>query len=497
MKKLLSVILCIAMLGTMFTTAFAAGELKNAREYNLGKTVSDSIAEDETLAYAFELTESSKINVKFTGYMEYVTLKLYDESGTELWSNTPHWNSTVAQISFEKDTHLSKGTYYFSVSEYWNAVGDFEFVIEATGASETFEGDNNTVRDADAIFTNIDYNGQIAINDKVDTFKFSMAQSGRIALNYTGYMEYSELKIYDVNGKEIWSERPHWNETVQQISFSKDIYLIAGTYYFSVSEYWDRFGNYSFQLGYEPSNESFIESIDDKNDTTATAETVVINQAYNGQIAINDDVDTYKISLPGGKVKVTVTAPIEYVYVKIYDSTGKEVWSKNPHWNSTTKLIAFENDVELPAGNYFMTISKDGRYGNYTFAVSTGYDVKVANAEIPTVKVLLNGKYVEFDQNPIIDTGRTLVPVRAIFEALGATVDWNEATQTVTSTKGGITIKMIIGNNTMYKNDSSIWLDVPPQIFNMRTLVPVRAIAEAYGCTVNWDSANWTVVING
>ncbi|MBR3933928.1 MAG: copper amine oxidase N-terminal domain-containing protein [Clostridia bacterium] len=500
MKKIMSIVLCVAILCTMFTTVFAAGELRNAKTYTLGKKVWEQIKVDETDAYAFELTESGKLTVKFTGYMEYATLKLYDESGEELWSETPHWNSTVAQISFEKVSHLTKGGYYFTVSEYWDKEGDYEFTIDSVGAGESFPepqgGSNNTVRESDKIYTGVEYIGQIAINDTVDTYNFSMAQSGRIGMNYTGYMEYSELKIYDENGKEIWSTRPHWNGTVEQISFSENIYLTSGKYYFSVSEYWSSYGNYSFKLDYESSNESFIEPNGGGNNPLTEADVIVINQAYNGQLAINDEVDSYKINLPGGKVKFTITAPIEYVYVKLYDSTGKEVWSKNPRWNSTNKLISFESDIELSAGNYYVTVSKDGsRCGNYTFAISTGYNVKAADPEIPTVKVVLNGKQLQFDQNPIIDTGRTLVPVRAIFEAMGATVEWYGDTQTVISKKGNTTISMVIGNNAMYKNDSYVWLDVPPQIFNGRTLVPVRAIAEAYGCNVTWDGANWTVVI--
>lgn len=111
------------------------------------------------------------------------------------------------------------------------------------------------------------------------------------------------------------------------------------------------------------------------------------------------------------------------------------------------------------------------------------------------ISIILDGKPISFDQPPIIVDGRTLVPIRAIFEALGATVDWNNETQTVTSVKDDITISMTIGDNQMYKNGVAYTLDVPPQLVGGRTLVPARAVAEAFGCDVDWVNETQTVMI--
>ncbi len=111
------------------------------------------------------------------------------------------------------------------------------------------------------------------------------------------------------------------------------------------------------------------------------------------------------------------------------------------------------------------------------------------------ITVLLNNNEIEFDQPPIIHNDRTLVPVRAIFEALGATVAWDGTTNMVTAERNGTTIKIIIGDSYMYKNGESIYLDVPAMIVNERTLVPVRAISEAVGCIVDWDGDNKQVII--
>ncbi len=111
------------------------------------------------------------------------------------------------------------------------------------------------------------------------------------------------------------------------------------------------------------------------------------------------------------------------------------------------------------------------------------------------ISVLLNGEAIAFDVQPQIVEGRTMVPLRAIFEALGATVEWDGATSTVSSTKGDISIKLTIGENKLYKNGEEKALDVPGMIVDSRTLVPVRAISEAYECEVEWEADTRTVLI--
>lgn len=111
------------------------------------------------------------------------------------------------------------------------------------------------------------------------------------------------------------------------------------------------------------------------------------------------------------------------------------------------------------------------------------------------IKVVIDGKQIAFDVPPQAINNRTMVPLRAIFEALGATVDWNGDTQTITSTKGNTTIKLAIDSLAMIVNEDIILLDTPPCAVNGRTLVPVRAISEAFGTTVDWDANTNSVLI--
>ena len=116
-------------------------------------------------------------------------------------------------------------------------------------------------------------------------------------------------------------------------------------------------------------------------------------------------------------------------------------------------------------------------------------------ASAADISVFVNGEPLGFDVPPIIENERTLVPMRAIFEALGAEVSWDNDTATVTAKKDGDTLKISIGSNILYKNGKATELDAPAKIVNERTLVPVRAVAESFEANVDWDGEKQSVLI--
>ena len=134
----------------------------------------------------------------------------------------------------------------------------------------------------------------------------------------------------------------------------------------------------------------------------------------------------------------------------------------------------------------------------YRIAEEKGFEWKKGSASEPEtneITVLINGSKVEFDQKPVIIEDRTLVPLRAIFEGLGAEVLWDGDTQTVTAIKDNTKITLQIGSAEMYIGSDIKALDVPAMLLGGRTMVPVRAVSEAFGCAVNWVEATQTVVI--
>jgi hypothetical protein len=120
-----------------------------------------------------------------------------------------------------------------------------------------------------------------------------------------------------------------------------------------------------------------------------------------------------------------------------------------------------------------------------TFAVAEGITVK------------LDGEVQVYDQEPVIKGGSTLVPMRGIFESLGSTIDYDSTTKIVTAKKGDITIELTIGKSSAIINGEIVELSQKEQVINGRTMVPLRFVSEALGADVNWDGETQTITISG
>lgn len=121
--------------------------------------------------------------------------------------------------------------------------------------------------------------------------------------------------------------------------------------------------------------------------------------------------------------------------------------------------------------------------------------VPVYGAEDRPIRVMVDGAELAFDVDPVIENDRTLVPMRLIFEALGAKVDWDEATRTALAVKGDVKISITIDSAELMKNSKAVALDAPARLIGGRTLVPVRAVSEGMGAKVDWNEASRTVQI--
>ncbi|MGM0805751.1 MAG: copper amine oxidase N-terminal domain-containing protein [Bacillota bacterium] len=111
------------------------------------------------------------------------------------------------------------------------------------------------------------------------------------------------------------------------------------------------------------------------------------------------------------------------------------------------------------------------------------------------IQVFINGERQVYDQPPVSKDGRTLVPLRGIFETLGATVKWNPDTKAITATSKTTNVKLIIGSNKTVVNDMSKIIDVPAQVINNHTLVPLRFVSEVFGASVSWDAKGNRILI--
>ncbi len=160
----------------------------------------------------------------------------------------------------------------------------------------------------------------------------------------------------------------------------------------------------------------------------------------------------------------------------------------NGEWYHSSDTIPYTCALDtnkLKKGENTISISANGQEKSYTFMYNPDDEIKV----------VVNGEKLTFDVAPMIKDGRTLIPLRACFEALGADVEWIDITKTAVGILNNTKVSLSIGSNEMKVNDDVTILDVPPQIVDSRTLVPIRAISEAFGAEVMWDSETKTVNI--
>lgn len=197
------------------------------------------------------------------------------------------------------------------------------------------------------------------------------------------------------------------------------------------------------------------------------------------------------------------------------------VWGRNngvlgihrSHDNGETWEVIYDDSVAKKKLATTMVMGADRQTYGIVYVGSSGRGIKYGvprDAENiyytnkdDAVKVMINNQLVIFDVEPQITDDRTMVPMRKIFEAVGAVVTWDEATRTVTARRKvsdnyGIdetTVSLTIGSDKIIVNGQERTMDVAPQIVGGRTLVPVRFIAEALGAKVEWNADKQLVEI--
>ncbi len=132
----------------------------------------------------------------------------------------------------------------------------------------------------------------------------------------------------------------------------------------------------------------------------------------------------------------------------------------------------------------------NGSNGTYTLTKVSNDASKQFTNNVPAgweyIGIRINGRFLYSDVPAFIENGRTLVPLRAIFEGVGAEVSWDADTATATGTKDGTTVQITEGSNIAKVNGNDVTLDVAANTYDGRFMVPVRFIAESLGATVNW-----------
>ena len=112
------------------------------------------------------------------------------------------------------------------------------------------------------------------------------------------------------------------------------------------------------------------------------------------------------------------------------------------------------------------------------------------------IHTMLDGRELAFPTAVVVENDRTLVPARTLLEALGATVTWDDPTDTVGATLGNTVVKTVIGKTTAEVNGKPVELEVPPRIVDGHTLIPLRFFVEQLGLAISWENETRTIYID-
>lgn len=211
-----------------------------------------------------------------------------------------------------------------------------------------------------------------------------------------------------------------------------------------------------------------------------------------------ENVSTYKKL--NSKIQVLGNKAELYSYSNVFGNKEYKVnYYINNKYVTCSNFIINDNNSEIPY-KAVLDLSKFD-FGKHKLKVvvednKTVYTEKEYELSIhPAVKV--NNEEVIFDVPPAVINDRTMVPMRAIFEKLGASVGWDDKTQTVYATKDNIVLSLTIGEKSINVNGKNIEIDVPAMLVNGRTLVPLRAVSQSLGCNVSWAENEKCAYITG
>jgi len=196
----------------------------------------------------------------------------------------------------------------------------------------------------------------------------------------------------------------------------------------------------------------------------------------------------------GGNSSTIETIESSYAIELKLDEKGK-VFINNSEVYSNGNIFTY--NASLSNGeNLFIVkaIDSAGNEATHTLVINKVNEKKII-LQIGVTTAVLGGNTIELDAAPFIEKNYTLVPLRFISEAFGATVQWNEALKVINIIYQGKSIMIQVGSTVAIVEGSTAKLDVAPKIVNGRTFVPIRFISETFGAEVLWDGTTKTITI--
>lgn len=212
------------------------------------------------------------------------------------------------------------------------------------------------------ISLNTKYTGALSDNNDVDFYEVTLNEAGLFSIKGIFRTNRIRLRLYDAFGEKLYGDWWGIDSLSQRGTFEHSWNLTKGTYYISV----DRDGSnttgvYSFTLAHKSANESFAEDQGGSNNNSDDANQIALNKTYKGQLALNDEEDWYKFTVPKKETVKVIGRSQRGVNWEIYeevDGIMTSIWRNGG------------SDIELNTGDYYLVVWK-GDSTNYQFKLQT------------------------------------------------------------------------------------------------------------------------------
>lgn len=528
MKK---IVVMLLMMVCFVNTAFAA--VDTDREIDLNKRIYDELSESgETDYFSFTLSKPGSVQIEFEFDVEgKYRVKLVDLDNNKTIQTTT-FESAVNTVSGEASKtankiRLAKGDYRVEVSSSWLNYSDERYVLRVNYEAEkgdSYEKEpNNDAKTAMLIEANKKVTGNLESSWDSDYYMVEVDEAGTIQarLNFDDEAAYNVTLYSEVDGKlkQLQSTKFSSDVTTENLTQLSDrVRVEEGVYFVKIASSWSGYSNedYTFTLVHNAEKYGVFEQ--EPNEEAKTATEIFYNEMITGNMSSSRDVDYYMADMRyGGTVVLKMLVPEEAqcTVVTYREENGKLEKVQSETFKQTTS-----QDLELVEGKAF-----EVNYGRYYFKVTSNkysnvdYGFVIADKQeeaVPVTPVLPSGKSVIILQlnnpymqvnaqtipvdgdrgtTPFLYNGRTMLPIRAVIENLGGTIEYNSSNGMSTIRLGNNLVQLTTNSALVYVNGVAKYLDTVPMIVNGRTMLPLRFVIENLEGDVVWDDVHQTATI--
>jgi len=528
MKKifvmLLAVVCCI-------NVSFAA--VDTDREIDLNSKVYDSLDESgEKDYFSFTLSKPGSIQIEldFDVQGKY-NVKLVDLDNNSKTIQTTTFDSAVNTVSGRisksaNKVRLDKGDYRVEVSSSWFNYSEERYMLRVNYESE--KGDNyekepnNDAKTAMLIEANRKVTGNLESSWDSDYYMVEIEEDGSIQAR----LSFDDEAAYNVT---LYSEEDGKLKQLQSVKFTSEVSndnctivgdrvrVEEGLYFVKVTSSWSGYTNEDYVFTLLHTSEEYGVFEQEPNDDAKTASEIFYNEMVTGNMSSSYDVDYYMADIRyNGKflIKIYVPEQAEYTVVTYREENGKLVKVQSETFKqSEMQNLELVDGKEFSAdyGRYYFKVTSR-KYSNvdYGFVLTDKREEVTINPTLPSGKnviiLQLNNPYMQVNAQtvpvdgdrgtmPFLYNGRTMLPIRAVIENLGGTIEYNSNTGMSTIRLGDRLVQITTGSSLVYVNGQAKYLDVVPMVSNGRTMLPLRFVIENLGGDVVWDEVRKTATI--